>query len=166
MKQVLIAVLILLICLTIGFIWVNSLQVSEKSNAVSDVVAETFKPIVEPIIQPITSENHTILRYSYNAFIRKAAHVTEFMFLGVLLALFKQIKKKPQIFTILFITLTTAVADETIQIFNGRTDSVSDIVLDFAASVFGMLVATAVSVLVLWITKAVNRKEKTNHVKA
>lgn len=76
------------------------------------------------------------------------AYVLEFMMLGALLIVLKNSFKRISISTILFVALATAVIDETIQIFNGRTDSVKDIVIDFCGSVAGMLITAGVITII------------------
>lgn len=92
-KRASIVAVIILILVNICFIWCNSLQTSDTSNAVSDSIAETVKPIVEPIVRPITAEDNTIFGYKYNAFIRKMAHGFEFMLLGALLIVLRKVKQ-------------------------------------------------------------------------
>ena len=130
------------------------------SNSVSETVAETIKPVVKPIIKPITTDNNTIFGYTYNAFIRKAAHVLEFMLLGILLFLLKVNSKRIQLFTILFTALAAAVTDETIQLFNGRTDSVKDILIDFAGSAAGIIVAASAMFMIKGIKSLYERSKK------
>lgn len=142
-------ILIILTCLNIGFIWWNSLQEAEISNSVSNTVAEAVKPVVVTVMKPVTAENGTMFGYKYNDFIRKTAHVLEFMALGILLVLLKRNVINIHITGVLFVALTVAVADETIQIFNGRTDSVKDILIDFAGAFAGMIISGAVSALVM-----------------
>lgn len=149
-KRTLVMIVLLLIFFNVCFIWWNSFQVSEVSNSVSDNIADVVKPIIDPIVEPITSEDGKIFGYKYNAFIRKMAHVFEFMILGALLFILRNIRHM-HISTILFIALATAVTDETIQIFNGRSDSVKDIVIDFAGSLAGMLVTSIIFLIVRYM---------------
>ncbi len=157
MKRTKIIILYILICLNILFIWGNSLQVSEVSNAASDTVAEAVRPVAEPILQPVTSSNGRIFGYTYNAFIRKAAHVLEFFTLGALLFMLAR-NRFDRIPLILLIALATAVADETIQIFNGRTDSVKDILIDFGGSAAGIAITAALTALISALIKKKARK--------
>jgi VanZ like family. len=68
------------------------------------------------------------------------------------LIILKLISKKPQIFTVLFIALSVAVTDESIQILSGRTDKVSDILLDLSGALFGM----AIFASIYFITKKIS----------
>ena len=153
-------IITILICLNIGFIWGNSAQVGEVSNAVSDKVADAIKPVAEPIIKPIAADDGTVFGIQYDSFIRKTAHALEFMALGILLAARRRISRKPQVGTMLFIALATAVTDEAIQILSARTDSVKDILIDFAGAVAGMLIAGGVMFVVRTIAGYQHRRKK------
>jgi VanZ family protein len=118
------------------------------SNAESESIADIIKPIVD-------SQNK-ISSETFNDIIRKAAHFTEFALLGTLIMLLRIALKKPPIFTMLFISLSTAVTDESIQIFNGRTDSVRDILLDFGGALTGIIISAGIYFIVLFIKKRVN----------
>lgn len=129
--------------LTTVFIWGNSFQNSEDSNAVSSVVVETMEKITE------SEAADTKL----NIFVRKAAHLLEFALLGALLAMIKAISGRFSCFAVLFVSLAVAVADEMIQHFNGRTDSVTDIALDFGGALCG--------IAIIVLAAAVRRRTKT-----
>ena len=70
----------------------------------------------------------------------KQSNVTEYAILGMLLAWLSIPIKKQDVWLLLFVVLTTAVIDETIQIFTGRTSQVQDIWIDFFGAGAGMLV--------------------------
>jgi VanZ family protein len=123
-------IMILLIIINILFILLNSLAPGSVSNAFSGYFAEKIKYVLDP-------EN----KYSYhliNGIIRKAAHFTVFAMLGAETMLLHIINRKPRLFTLLFILLSVAVADETLQSFSDRTDSIRDVILDFSGAVLGM----------------------------
>jgi VanZ family protein len=144
-KQVITAVLILLIIATAAFIWSNSFASGIDSNKVSDSVMNKIKPVIDP--------QNKIPEDIFSYFIRKTAHFSEFMLLGFELILTRIIIKKPGIFTMLFCALSVAVTDESIQIFTGRTDSVKDILLDFTGAVFGMAVIYIIYSAVTYMKK-------------
>lgn len=126
----------LLSLLVMGFIFQNSLQNSAASNNLSDKVAAEIKPIVDP------DAHITVSRFQF--FVRKLAHGVEFCVLGAsLCALMYSIqsaeRKKCRVFMTLFLALATAVTDEYIQSFTGRTSSVDDIIIDFSGAVCGMI---------------------------
>lgn len=74
--------------------------------------------------------------------VRKIAHAVEFAMLGITLDLMLAILGKINGHTVAHaasVILAVAVADETIQLFTGRGASVSDIVLDFAGGMAGLV---------------------------
>ena len=126
-------ILAVLIALMLLFIWSNSLAGSKQSNALSGWVEKLLKPLVDP--------HGKIPAKVFDYEVRKAAHVTEYAILGILLAWLSIPIKKQDVWLLLFVVLTTAVIDETIQIFTGRTSQVQDIWIDFFGAVSGMLLA-------------------------
>lgn len=111
------------------FIFSNSLQTGAKSASASDSIVHK---LIEKLSLDIDVDLLTML-------IRKAAHISEYLLLGLLISLcFYYSKKgfKHNIFTVLFIGLSAGVLDEFIQTFVvGRTGLVSDVLIDF----FGIL---------------------------
>ena len=114
------------------FIWSNSLAGSKQSNAISGWVEKLLKPLVDP--------NGKIPAKVFNYEVRKAAHVTEYAILGMLLVWLSVPIKRQNVWLLLFTVLITAVVDETIQIFTGRTSQVQDIWIDFFGAGAGMLI--------------------------
>jgi VanZ family protein len=89
------------------------------------------------------SSSKTKVDTKLNAFVRKTAHFTEYLILGILVAnaFFKYNHKgRGAIVYILFICLLTAVLDEYNQSFISRTSKVSDILIDFVGAVIGMII--------------------------
>lgn len=136
-------VCLLLILLTVGFIFYNSAQPVKASNEQSTKVAETIggKPKEE-------YEKPADWR-AFVSHVRKAAHAVEFFALGLELSLlFLWAVRKgalPQaVWNVLSCALAVAVADESIQILSGRGPKVQDVLLDFC----GAAAATAAALLV------------------
>lgn len=124
----------LLSLLITGFIWSNSLMSVEQSGEQSSVVAETIQPVIDP--------NEKVEKPKFHDFIRKAAHVIEFLALGLsvvgfALSLGKYLGKNFVSMPIL-IVLSVAVTDEFIQHFTKRGSLVKDVVLDFAGGIAGL----------------------------
>lgn len=138
-------VLILIIIATVAFIWLNSFSSSIESYVKSNSIADKIKPVIDP--------QNKIPKDIFSFLIRKAAHFMEFSMFGAILMLLRIIAKKPRIFTMLFIMLSTAVIDESIQRFSGRTDSVKDILLDFGGSVCGIMAVFIIYSIVSHIKK-------------
>lgn len=149
----------LLILITVGFIWGNSLKTLDESAAQSTPVAESLQPVLDP--------QQKMEKPDFHDFVRKLAHVAEFFVLGLFVAGFAAslgaYLKKTFISLPILMTLFMAVMDEFIQHFTGRGSLVTDVMLDFAGSLAGLGVAW----LLLWMWKKamgrINReKESTN----
>ena len=127
-------ILTVLIILTVTFIWGNSLLPPEASWAVSNAVKEV-------ILALLPGEGGSGGAGTFGSLLRKMAHFTEFCVLGGLLrAQWKG--RKNEIFMPLFLGLLTAVIDETIQAFTGRTSSVFDVWIDFSGVIIGTALIT------------------------
>lgn len=121
----------------IGFIWYNSLQPPSVSSAWSKWVANWLGAVLGRIFGP----GHRITQFAVSN-IRKLAHFMEFALLGGTCAITLWILGWTHVHAalhVVLLVLLVAVADETIQIFTGRGDSVADIVLDFAGGMTGFL---------------------------
>ena len=147
--KIIVAVLSVLLVLSVIFIFSNSLKTSAQSNRESGRMAR----IIGPIIDAIFGEG----RLDINYVVRKGAHFVEFAALGFFtyalslsVMLYKNVKVP---FCGIFGTLAVAVADEYIQLFTGRTSSVSDIIIDFSGAIFGMLAGFLICLLVRRIRK-------------
>lgn len=112
------------------FIFSNSAQGSAESNAVSGRVAEFLRPLLNP--------NGWIEEELYLKLVRKLAHFVEFGALGVCLsgAAVNLGVGWPWPFGI---SVLTACADETLQSFTGRTNSLKDVLIDSAGAACGVL---------------------------
>ena len=133
--------LALLILLTLGFIWGNSMKSIPESQAVSLSLLSRIKPLLDAVFGPVRITDHII---------RKTAHFCEFALLGAelrLLFLFLGQRVLQGSANSLFAGLAVAVADETIQIFSRRGSQVADVVLDFAGVLFGALAIVLIAYL-------------------
>jgi len=84
--------------------------------------------------------------------VRKLAHFTEFMILGILwfftIHEYQNNMKKSVIYVII-ISVTTAILDETIQLFSeGRAFSILDIGIDTLGVLFGLLLCLIFKVMI------------------
>lgn len=133
----------ILVILTMSYIFSNSFQSSEVSNGRSGTIVEFISSII----------NNKIPKETLNIIIRKLAHGTEFAILGIFLGLLtREISKKlghVMISFPLLVSLCTAVADEFIQSFNNRSESINDILIDFGGAIYGLLFIS----LILFLTK-------------
>lgn len=131
--------LILLIALTLCFIFGNSLRSREESAEDSGRIVELLKPIFDPDGDLTYDEFHKI--------VRKTAHFVEFAALGLECALLSFfVSKKLRLCGVLYSAggcLLAADIDEYIQSFVGRGSMVSDVMLDFCGAIFGIAVGVA-----------------------
>ena len=140
----------LLSVLIIAFIFYQSAQQAEQSNAVSGGLMEWLRVFLEPLF-----ESDEVM----HKFVRKTAHFVEFAALGGSLGLFadgliQRFWKSWAAFMPLFVTLFTAVTDEFIQSFSDRTSMVKDVLLDFSGGLFGILC----SVIVVQVISSLQKK--------
>lgn len=134
---------IIIICLTLAFIWGNSMLSQVQSAGESEQVYGGIKELLDTVfgVGVITE-----------GLIRKFAHFFEFFVLAVELNLVFVILKDKRalgfIFSLLF-GLFVAFFDETLQIFSGRGALITDVILDFSA----VVLVTAVFILIYIIRK-------------
>jgi len=151
-KVILSAVLVLI---TVCFIFSNSLLDGKESNRQSGFVMELLRSIFDP--------TGSIEEDTFHYFVRKGAHFTEFALLGFSLwLLMLSIRDKFGVLcpgVMLFSALATAVTDEFIQRFTGRTSSVTDVLIDFGGALAGFAL--------LWVLHILRKqtKEKNNVAK-
>ena len=124
------------IALVIAFIWSRSIKDVEESADESGAFMEAVVIPVEKALlgREVISEKT----------VRKWAHAFEFTILGIVLALFTK-----KLWNTLGIGMATAVIDETIQLYVGRTSRVTDIWID----TFGCLLGAAAVLLILRVCK-------------
>lgn len=131
--------LLVLLILTVAFIWVHSAMDPETSANESGWVMK----IVEPFLELFVGEGNVT-----EHLVRKLAHFSEFALLGFELLAYISICRGSSSFSNAAYScnfaLITAVIDETVQIFSGRGSSLKDVWLDFAGALFGGLIAVAV----------------------
>ena len=122
----------LLLMLNLAFIWGNSLLPAEASQAFSDWVKGLLLGILEP--EGPASQGSGLLR--------KIAHFTEFMTLGMLFCWGLAMLQKKPLFGIALGHLV-AIIDETIQSFvPGRGPGLADVLLDTAGATAGIFLLT------------------------
>ena len=148
MKSFIFAVKLLLVALTLSFIWGNSLRDAEASLQQSDRVLELVEPVVDVIQQDFSQMGYDV---SKTIIVRKAAHFTEFALLGaVMFLLFVKPDGRSRYLPPALLCLASAFVDEGIQIFSvDRGPSLRDVGLDFSGACTG-IVMCALVVLVLY----------------
>lgn len=134
-----IAVCVLLIAVTVGFVFNNSAQPTAESRQASAAVADKIEQIVQKTDKGATKTE----LMSVNE-LRKAAHAIEFFALGLELAVFSLLvgRRKynfQKFWNVLSVSLAVAVADESIQIFSGRGPAVRDVLIDLGGAAIGIV---------------------------
>lgn len=110
--------------LWLGFIFFNSLQDAETSSGIS-------KGLLEMLGLP----------HAIETIVRKLAHFTFFMVLGILVSGAFSARKLQSV-AILLCVLLCACTDETLQLFSlGRSSELRDVWIDFAGGALGVVVA-------------------------
>lgn len=117
------------------FIFCNSMIPLFQSLRESGKVVSLLQSVLDTFHIPLTVSS---------LFVRKAAHVVEYLILGVLLtyafARGAHALNGERIYRVLFLGLLIPVVDETVQLFaNGRSSQVSDILLDFGSVIVGVV---------------------------
>jgi len=124
---------ILLLILTLAFIWLSSLESASESAEKSSGLLAKIAPLLELFLSAERISEHLI---------RKLAHFIEFALLGAELTLLCVILRRvrlQQIINCLSASLAVAVADEALQLLSDRGPQVSDVLLDFCGAAFGIL---------------------------
>ncbi len=125
-----------LICLTLCFIWGNSLMPARISAEISNWFREIINKILWFLPGGAELEGDGILR--------KIAHASEFALLGAELTAWR-VKEISKISDALLGGILAALTDETIQLFvAGRSGEVRDVLIDTAGVVLGCAVVLVV----------------------
>lgn len=130
--------------LAVLFIFSNSLKSGEESNEISSGMADKILTFfgIEDNIDPAL----------FHKIIRKTAHFTEFAVLGACLSLLmfsiENLTGRYHISAITLAALLTAVTDEFIQNFTGRSSMVSDVLIDFSGALTGILLMVLLLMLI------------------
>ena len=128
----------------LAFIFFNSTRPGDESNDISKGVMDYILKIIDP--------NGVLNTRIVHYIVRKSAHFIEFMVFGVCLcgmavAVLDETHRLYAALTLL-VALFCAVIDEFIQSFTSRTSSPRDVLLDFAGSVTGVLIAFLISFVI------------------
>jgi len=137
-----------LIVVLLGFIWGQSLLSGEDSAEESSKVAAFLIPIFEKIFgQGNVTEN----------FIRKLAHFSEFMILGILFESMLFVREKRSLFYQFFAFLcgvAAAVTDESLQLIaDSRGPQIKDVLIDTAGVLAGLFICFIIASIIRSIRK-------------
>lgn len=134
----------LLVISVIGVIWWHSMQNGVASHAESQrVLAFALSHLQGMRLAPYLSDGH----------IRRLAHLTEYMTLGVVLSSFSVlISRHSHKVWVLLIGIGVAAIDEYIQLFSGgRTSTWHDVVLDS----IGCMVGIVLVMVIRWLKRGI-----------
>ena len=125
--------LLLLILLTLCFIWGNSLMSAERSSGLSNGLLDVLRPLM----------NDLGLHPEDDLGLRDLAHLAEFGLLGVELALLfflEECRPAAVLRRSSLLSLMTAIVDELLQSVNDRTAQLLDVGLDFVGACIGIAI--------------------------
>lgn len=131
-------ILIVLLILTLAFIWGHSLMPVEVSQQESWWVTDLLTPFLEPVLGEGNVTDH---------FVRKLAHFSEYTVLGLELGLLLAAGWKGRLHAGV-LGFICAFLDESIQMLSGRGDQIIDVWLDLSGAVFGVLLAAFIRFLI------------------
>ena len=139
----------LLVISVIGVIWWHSMQNGVASHAESRrVLAFALSHLQGMRLAPYLSDGH----------IRRLAHLTEYMTLGVVCSSFSVlISRHSHKVWVLLIGISVAAIDEYIQLFSGgRTSTWHDVVLDS----IGCMVGIVLVMVIRWLKRGIGAIHK------
>lgn len=133
-----ISIILLLLWMTVIFMFSSSGSV--KSNNTSGQVISSAISVKDKVTNNETKpETKKKIVKKLNYSVRKSAHVFEYFVLGVLaLNVFDAFNVKRKVLFAIILCVLYAASDEFHQLFTGRTASVTDVLLDSAASIVGI----------------------------
>ena len=136
-RKVRLTIFCLLSVSLIVFIFSNSFQSPDESNAASGWVAAFLRPLLNP--------HGRLSDEMYHKLVRKLAHFTEFGMLGFCLGgVAANVLLRGKWYCAAAAAILTAFADETIQRFTERTNSITDVAIDSAGALCGLAAMTAI----------------------
>lgn len=132
------SIILLLLWMTVIFMFSSSGSV--KSNNTSGQVISSAISVKDKVTNNETKpETKKKIVKKLNYSVRKSAHVFEYFVLGVLaLNVFDAFNVKRKVLFAIMLCILYASSDEFHQLFTGRTASVTDVLLDSAASIVGI----------------------------
>lgn len=150
-KKLHLMVLLLLIGLTVGFIWINSAISGEESGAISG----QFKVILDKVLVFVHCPDR--IRFFLIEHVRKVGHAVEYFVIGGELAfLWSDLGLGFQgLWNAWSTVLSIAVLDETIQLFaTARGPQLTDVLLDTVSGSMAILIVYLCCLISYSITKS------------
>jgi VanZ family protein len=149
-------VLAVLILANMAVIFQFSSASREESGELSEGLTRKIVGLLYRDFEDLPAEEQQLLMQKAHKFVRKAAHFSEFALLGFLSAclllyvssVFRKLKlwltlTAPAVFTLLY-----AISDEVHQIFSDRGPRVTDVLIDFAGALCGILLIHGIAYLI------------------
>ena len=136
------ALLAVMLILTLGFIWGNSLLSRDASREVSQGLLAGIADFLAGLNIIIDTEN--------DHWLRKLAHFSEFGLLAAELCLLMFVNGRAGIqgfFNCASLGLAAAVIDEALQLISKRGSQVQDVLLDFAGFAAGLILCGGLCLL-------------------
>ena len=127
-------VVVIFLLSTLVFIFSNSLLPVALSKEKSLGVMKFVKPVLGLFVGEEAVTDHLV---------RKLAHFTEFLILGIVLTLLCALRHRTQfqnVVNCLSFGLAAAVSDESLQMLTDRGPMVSDVLLDFSGAFSGVMI--------------------------
>lgn len=122
-------------------IWGNSLVPGTGSSSLSLMVVDAVRSVLDALSLPSA--------WVTNFLVRKAAHFSEYLLLGVLVTrgFDRRYAAHPQaLFAIAVALVAVPSIDETIQLFvSGRSGQVTDVLIDCTGAATGVLISYAIA---------------------
>ena len=143
------SILIILIILCISIIFFNSSREGELSKQDSTRIVEVVEKITTSLYnnEPPKKISY-FLKYRFSGILRDAAHIIEFLILGILVGSYflKYFSSSLKMILLpLLFCLIIALIDETIQVFSpGRAFELYDLILDMAGSILGIIPVSSI----------------------
>jgi VanZ family protein len=138
MKKTLRYVQLALVLLALLFIWGNSMLPAAVSSTESGYVEQLLRPLLLPVQEALARLDVVV---TLSQLVRKLAHFTEYLVLGVLMGLlFLRADGRSRFWLTEGLCLAAALIDESIQIFSaGRGPGLRDVAIDFSGATVGAL---------------------------
>ena len=135
---------IMLLLVWVSLVFSFSAQPSLQSNQLSKKIAEPVTKIITIVSPPLNAHAAAERLLMVNTVLRKCAHVTLYFILGALMGFFFHDGQGGlsvrRTVCLLFLCVALAELDEFHQLFvAGRTSQTSDVVIDSAGSIGGIL---------------------------
>ncbi len=146
--------LVILLVITLALIWGQSVLDRDQSTKESSWIFEKLETVMRFIVGPELANERLL---------RKMAHFGEFFLLSaeaMILCILLGEKTIKGIITVFMLSNFCALLDETIQIFSSRGSAVSDVWIDTAGAVSGIIFVLYIAAVISSIKEERSCREK------